>query len=105
MNTPQALTQVILPVLLLWGIVAAIAVRCIGAVCSGRIRESVRRHPVAHVLWLVGGLVVVLVLLAWLSPHFSNRRARAANQARQPTPVERLFADSGRAAWRGCAYR
>ena len=85
--------QVLLPMILLGVVVAVIAVRSIGALCSRRVRESVRRHPVAHALWLAGTLVAVLILLAWLFPHFANRpvRGAGANEA-EWHPPEKLSA-------------
>jgi hypothetical protein len=94
---------------LLVGVVASVAVRLAAALVSDRIRSSVLRHPVAHVVWLLLGLAALGLLLALILPATASRRVRvsSANNWVQATPgcavlfVQRLrpgAPDPGRSA-------
>src|SRR5258708_2688225 len=80
MNASQAFLQILVPMLLIGGIIGAIAVRFVGAIFSPRVRNSIARHRLAHILWLVAGVFAILLLIAWLYPYFANRSPRGANQ-------------------------
>jgi hypothetical protein len=84
MNT-YPLFEVILPMLVLAGVIAAITVRCVAAVFSRNVRNSILHHPVVHACRLVASLLAIAVLMAWLFPYFANRPARKANFSPEPT--------------------
>ena len=65
---------------LLIAIAASILVRGTSAMFSQRIRSSIVRHPVAHLIWLFASLLAAVVLISWLGPRFSGRQSHRANQ-------------------------
>lgn len=50
----------ILPMLIVVAIPVSAIVRIIGAVFSLRVRVCIRRHPIAHVIWLAAALLVFI---------------------------------------------
>jgi hypothetical protein len=46
--------------------------RLVAAIFSQRVRDSVARHPIAHVIWLVASFVSFLLLLACLIPRIET---------------------------------
>jgi hypothetical protein len=73
MDSSEAFFQIFVPILLIVGIVASIAVRLTGSIFSLRIRNSIARHWLAHMLWLVGSVLAILILVCWLYPLVANR--------------------------------
>jgi hypothetical protein len=54
---------------LLVTLVVSVSIRLVAALLSQSIRDSVVRHPVVHIIWLVAGLAAFLILFfTWFLP-------------------------------------
>ena len=77
--------------LLLLAVPISVLVRLIAALFSERVRNSIALRPVAHLIWLMTGVAVV-VLIFWLPPLSHSKLKKGTsfktpnNHALQPTP-------------------
>ena len=78
--------------LLVLAVPISAGVRLVAALYSGRVRQSIGQHPIAHALWFLAAAAVVILALSSLLPALKNARGRTgaardddrvANQALQ----------------------
>jgi hypothetical protein len=61
-------------ILLLVAVAASAAVRLVAALVSARVRSSVLRHPVAHIIWFLIGLSALVFMLTFGVPRRVHSR-------------------------------
>jgi uncharacterized membrane protein len=65
--------EFILSVFVLWIIFALSGlVRLITALFSQRVRNSIARHPVAHIIWLLVAMLATIILVILVVPQLSG---------------------------------
>ena len=80
--------------LLVLALPVSVLVRLFAALFSTRVRASIARHPVAHLIWFAGGVAVVILIL--FLPPLKHPRLKKGTTSSTPNHCSFVGSQEGR---------